>query len=81
MSTVYNGIGDLVRMYRIMNRMSQDELASQSGLSRIMIQYIEAGTRIPSIESLTKIAVAMKLKLEINFHPNFGMPVQLPIEK
>ena len=49
-------IGVVVRANRLARNMSQDELAGKSGVTRMFVYQIENGKRIPSIESLTRIA-------------------------
>ena len=64
-----NEIGQKVMVARVTLGYSQRELAIRTGLSRGMITNIETGTRLPSFESLTKIAMALGYDLDITFEP------------
>ena len=55
-SEVRAKIGAVVKANRLAHNMSQDELAGKSGVTRMFVYQIENGKRIPSIESLTRIA-------------------------
>lgn len=49
-----------IKELRDTNRMSQDELATRSGVSRAIISNLETGTRgNPTMETLSKIATAL----------------------
>jgi transcriptional regulator with XRE-family HTH domain len=56
-------IGAVVRTNRLAHNMSQDELARKSGITRMFVNQIENGKRIPSIESLTRIASCLNQKV------------------
>jgi transcriptional regulator with XRE-family HTH domain len=56
-------IGAVVRANRLARNMSQDELARKSGVTRMFVYQIENGKRIPSKESLTRIASCFNKKV------------------
>ncbi len=62
-SKVRAKIGVVVRANRLARNMSQDELAEKSGVTRMFIYQIEKGKRIPSKESLTRIASCFNKKV------------------
>jgi transcriptional regulator with XRE-family HTH domain len=72
----------LVKQARLIQGMTQFELAVESGISLPTIQNIEAGKANPSIEVLTKIFSALGLNLTFEVPPfdleraiNFGVPL------
>lgn len=58
-------IGEIISSKRINLKLTQQELAEKTKLSRSYIADIEAGRYIPSVKSL--IAIASVLKLDLNF--------------
>lgn len=60
--------GDKMNRERIRQRrrqlgLSMQELGEAVGVSRVMIYYIEVGSRTPSIDTITKIANALNIPL------------------
>jgi transcriptional regulator with XRE-family HTH domain len=51
-----------VKRFRVKRKMTQAALAEQVGVHRIYIAKIEAGTQVPSIGTLEKIAAALRVK-------------------
>jgi len=49
-------VGTVIRNNRLNYKMSQQELGQKTGLTRVFINQIENGKRVPSEETLTKIA-------------------------
>ncbi len=49
-------LGTKIKHYRKIAGLTQEELAKKVGVSRIYIQYIEAGKRVPSLKRLKRIA-------------------------
>lgn len=49
---------------------SQEVVANRTGIARTNIIRIENGKNVPTIEVLTKLALALDMKLEINFVEN-----------
>lgn len=56
-------LGNKIKKLRIAKGMSQDELAKKSGISRVAIGNYERGDRVPKIDVLSKIAVALEVSL------------------
>lgn len=49
-------IGENIKHYRSITKISQEELAHRCGFNRAYIGYLEAGYKTPSILSLYKIS-------------------------
>jgi transcriptional regulator with XRE-family HTH domain len=56
-------IGAAIRSNRLAHNMSQDELAAKSGITRVFVNQIENGKRIPSEESLGRMASCFNKKV------------------
>ncbi len=56
-------IGIKVRVLRMRMKLSQEKLAELAGLNKNTIGFIERGEISPTIETLEKIAKALKIKL------------------
>ena len=54
--------GEVVRAERTKLGWSQDELAHRSGLNRVYMGEVERGEKAVSIETIAKIAAALKIK-------------------
>ncbi len=54
--------GEVVRAERIKLGWSQDELAHRSDLNRVYMGEVERGEKAVSIETIAKIASALKVK-------------------
>jgi len=50
-----------IEKYRLEKNLSLSELAKLSGVSKTYTHSIEAGDRMPSIEVICKLAVALKV--------------------
>lgn len=61
---VYSEIGKRIVRNRSERGMSQEKLASDSGIDRSHIGFIEQGRRKPTVSTLFKIAKALNIKLE-----------------
>ena len=61
----YIAIGDRIRKYRELSRMTQEQLSESCSLSTGYIGHLERGTRSPSLETLVKISLVFG-KTEIN---------------
>ena len=53
-----------VRELRLQNKMSQENLAHCAGLDRTYLQSIEKGDRNVSLETIYKLAVALKIEIK-----------------
>ena len=56
---IRENIGGLLREYRIRNGISQNKLSTEVNLSRTFINLIENGHRLPSIDTVEKIATKL----------------------
>ena len=56
-------VGDKIKGFREARKMSQEELAMNSGLELSLVAEIEANTNIPSLSPLIKIARALGVRL------------------
>jgi len=52
-----------IRYYRLMNRLSQEELARQIGLNKVAVSNYEMGKRTPDMVTSRKLAEALKIPL------------------
>lgn len=60
----YIAIGDRIRKYREMSRMTQEQLSESCSLSTGYIGHLERGTRSPSLETLVKISQILRVSLD-----------------
>ena len=51
--------GDKIRIERVIKKISQNELAKKSGISRSYLSQIETGNQEPSLSVLVRIAKAL----------------------
>lgn len=56
-------IGKNIKYYRLMNHLSQEELAQQVGLNKMAISNYEMDKRTPDLATLRKIADALNVTL------------------
>lgn len=56
--------GQNLRKYRVMEGLSQEELASKSGLSRNFISDLETSKKQPSYDAVKKLAKALGISLD-----------------
>jgi transcriptional regulator with XRE-family HTH domain len=56
-------LGDTVRARRAKAELSQEALAEKAGLSTVFISRVERGVESPSMDSLVKIAGALKVRV------------------
>jgi len=52
-----------LRKHRRLAKMTQEDLAEKIGMSRAYVGYIEQGRNIPSLNTIDKIARALKIKV------------------
>ena len=60
----YIAIGDRIRKYRELSRMTQEQLSESCSLSTRYIGHLERGTRSPSLETLVKISQILRVSLD-----------------
>ena len=60
----YIAIGDRIRKYRELSRMTQEQLSESCSLSTGYIGHLERGTRSPSLETLVKISQIIRVSLD-----------------
>jgi len=58
-ATLQQLFGDVIRDRRDKQKLSQEELADQAGLHRTYIGLVERGKRMPSIEMVRRLALAL----------------------
>ena len=56
-------LGKKIQKLRKSVSYTQEELADKVGISRAYMGYIEQGRNVPSLETLQKIAGALKVKI------------------
>jgi transcriptional regulator with XRE-family HTH domain len=61
---VYTELGKRIVAARSAKGMSQEKLATESGIDRTHMGFIEQGRRKPTLSTLVKIAGALDMKLE-----------------
>ena len=60
----YTAIGDRIRRYRELSRMTQEQLSELCSLSTGYIGHLERGTRSPSFETLARISQILRVSLD-----------------
>ena len=56
-------IGETIRNYRLQKGMSQGDIEKRTGLLRCYLSRVENGHTIPSLDTLSKIALALDLPI------------------
>jgi len=54
-------IGEKIKSYRESKEFTQDQLSYESGVGQKTISYIENNERLPGLDTVYKLALAMKL--------------------
>lgn len=60
----YRLANDLIRL-RISKNMTQAEVASKAGVSRVVVARLESGTTNPTIETVNRVAGALGKRLQL----------------
>lgn len=68
MATIYEKVGENIRRLRKRGGLSQEELATRAKLDLTSVSEIESGTRNPSLKTLYKISLALKIPLKELFN-------------
>ena len=63
MATIYKNVGERIKKLRRKAGLSQHELALKSRVDLTSISEIESGLRNPSLKTLHKIALALKVPM------------------
>ena len=58
-------IGETIRNYRLQKGMSQGDIEKRTGLLRCYLSRVENGHTIPSLDTLSKIALALDLPIAL----------------
>ena len=74
MENPYQRAGKRIRFFREQDELTQAELAEKTGLSDNFIGLIERGVKHPTLETLNKIAEALKVQLSELFQPMTNSP-------
>ena len=56
-------IGKKIKKRRSVLGLTQEELAEKVGISRAYMGFVEQGRNVPTLETLEKIAKALKVKI------------------
>lgn len=70
MNTYSNTIGSRIRQLRLENALTLENLAGEAGITPSFLGEIERNNKKPSIESLEKIATALRISLFELLHYN-----------
>jgi len=73
-------IGTTIRGYRLQKGFSQGDVEKRTGLLRCYLSRVENGHTVPSIDTLSKIAIALDLPLA-QFFSEDGMHKELDTQK
>jgi DNA-binding XRE family transcriptional regulator len=63
MASIYEKLGSRIRQLRKQQHLSQEDLATKAKLDLTSISEIESGLRNPSLKTLNKIALALRVPL------------------
>lgn len=64
MATIYEKLGSNIKKLRTKRGLTQEELAEKAKLDLTSVNEIESGLRNPSVKTLYKISLALKISLE-----------------
>jgi transcriptional regulator with XRE-family HTH domain len=62
-------LGAAIKNARMENKLTQEKLAEQLSITPVHVKQLEAGSRMPSIDVLYNIAVALNLSVDEVFFP------------
>jgi len=63
LQTIASRVAELLRKERKRRQLSMSAVAERAGLSQQMVSYVERGLRNPTLDTLLRMAAAMKLDL------------------
>ena len=72
MNIDYTALGKRIRNTRQTKKMTQEQLAEMCALSAAHIGHIERGTRIPSLDTVFRIAQALDVSLDYLIFDSLG---------
>ena len=80
---LYEDLGRRVKQQRKLAQMTQEKLAEKAGISFAFVGHIERGTRKASLETLVKLANALKISPNILLQDSLdddllGSSVEMP---
>ena len=61
--SVSSNIGNTIREYRLQKGLSQGDIEKRTGLLRCYLSRVENGHTVPSLDTLSKIALALDLPI------------------
>lgn len=64
MASIYEKLGDKIRKLRNRAGLSQEELAEKAKIDLTSVSEIESGLRNPSLKTIHKISLALKVSLQ-----------------
>ncbi len=67
-----------LRRLRLERGISQDDLAAEAGMRQALVSAIEVGTANPTLESLDRLAIALKIECAALFETNPSPGGSLP---
>ena len=73
-------IGTTIRAYRLQRGLSQGDIEKKTGLLRCYLSRVENGHTVPSLDTLSKIAVALDLPIS-QFFAEDSLDRQLNTQK
>ncbi|MBP1904438.1 transcriptional regulator with XRE-family HTH domain [Paenibacillus turicensis] len=71
MNSSIENIGENIRILRIKNNLSQEQLALNAGVNTSYIGQIERGEKNPTIKTLEKISFTLNIELIDLLHPSY----------
>jgi transcriptional regulator with XRE-family HTH domain len=63
LETIASRVAELLRKERKHRQLSMSTVAERAGLSQQMVSYVERGLRNPTLDTLLRMAAAMRLDL------------------
>ena len=71
-------LGEKIKKYRKLKKLTQEELAEKSGISTITLYRWENGIRSPSVEALQKIAQTLEVPVSTFLDESYSETLQEP---
>src|SRR5690242_13148066 len=68
-------IGTTIRAHRLQRGLSQGDIEKKTGLLRCYLSRVENGHTVPSLDTLSKIAMALDLPISQFFDDNGGRQI------